>query len=154
MEYQRTLDSIQSPSVLKPVQGVLTGAILGALLLLGFASLGVASDFTKEFQFENAAKREAHLAIDGREEGEIRDALLQKAQSLGLPIDGDAIKITVIPPDSKDKETGNLLTILGVQKRSTVTGHVEIAVTYEVPCRFPGGPKLLHFHFDVSDRSI
>jgi type II secretory pathway pseudopilin PulG len=147
------LESIHNPSVLKPVQGILAGAILGLLLLVGLASLGIASDFIKEHQFESAAQREAQLAAaDGREEGTIRNELLQKAQSLGLPIREDSIKIDVTPPEPNDEQAGNLLSLLGVQKRSTTTGHVYIDVTYDVPYRFPGGIKLLHFHFAVNDR--
>ncbi|HVB86871.1 MAG TPA: hypothetical protein VNK23_09450 [Candidatus Dormibacteraeota bacterium] len=154
-EYRRILDSIYNPSVLKPIRGVLTGAILGALVLFVLASLGVASDFAKEYQFESAAKREAQLAAaDGRDEGEIRGELLQKAQNLGLSIQDDAITIHVTPPAPQDQETGNLLNLLGIQKRTTAIGHVDIAVTYDVPCRVPGGVKLLHFHFAVNDRGI
>lgn len=154
IEYLRILDSIPSPSVLKPIRGVFTGAILGALLL-ALASLGVASDFAKEYQFENAAKREAQLAAaGGRDEGDIRNELLQKAQDLGLSIQDDAITIHVTPPAAEDQDTGNLLSLLGVQKRTTAIGHVDIAVTYGVPYRVSGGVKLLHFHFVVNDRSI
>jgi len=155
MEYRRILDSIHNPSILKPIRGVLTGAILGAVVLLALASVGVASDFAKEYRFESAAKREAQLAAaDGRDEGEIRNELLQKAQSLGLPLQDDAIGIRVTPPDSRDQETGNLLGLLGVEKRNTSTGHVYIDVAYNLPYRFPGGVKWLHFHFTVNDRSI
>jgi hypothetical protein len=155
MEYRRILDSIQNPSVLKPIRGVLTGALLGALVLLVLASLGIASDYVKEYQFESAARREAQLAAaDGRDEDEIRNQLQQKARSLGLSIQDDAIEIHVTPPLVQDQETGNLLSLLGVQKRSTATGHVDIAVSYDVPYRIPGGVKMLHFHFAVNDLTI
>ena len=155
MKYWTIFAAIDNPSVRKPVQGILTGAILGALLLLGLASLGIASDYIKEYKFKNSSQREAQLAAaDGRAESEIRNELLQKAQSLGLPVQSDAIAIDVMPPADADRQTGNLLSLLGVQKRTTVTGHVDIAVSYDVPFRFPGGVKLLHFHFAVNDRGI
>ena len=128
---------------------------MGGLLLLALASIGVASDFVKEYRFESAAKHEAQLAAaDGREEAEIRGELLAKAQSLGLSIQDDAITIHVRPPSARDQETGNLLSLLGVQNRSTATGHVDISVTYDVPYRVPGGVKFLHFHFAVNDLGI
>jgi hypothetical protein len=155
MEYCKILDSIRRPSVLKPLQGVLAGALLGAVLLLALASAGVVSVYMKEFQFESAAKREAQLAAaDGRPESEIRSELLQKAQSLGLPVDDSSIQIRITAPSPADQDTGNLLTALGVVQRSSTTGHVDITVSYGAPYRFPGGAKIIHFHFAVSDRGI
>jgi hypothetical protein len=155
MEYRAIFDSIRRPSVLKPIQGVLAGALLGAMLLLALASAGVASIYMKEFRFENAAKREAQLAAaDGRPEGEIRSELLQKAKSLGLPVDDSSIQIRMFAPSPTDQDTGNLLATLGVAQRSTTAGHVDITVSYGVPFRFPGGAKIIHFHFVVSDHSI
>lgn len=155
MEYRAILDSIRRPSVLKPLQGILAGVLLGAPLLLVLAAAGVASIYMKEFRFENAAKREAQLAAaDGRPESEIRSELLRKAKTLGLPVENRSIQISMLVASPGDQDTGNLLATLGVTHRSTTTGHVDITVSYGVPFRFPGGAKIIHFHFAVSDRSI
>jgi hypothetical protein len=79
---------------------------------------------------------------------------LQKAQSLGLPIDDSSIHVRITAPSPADQDTGNLLTTLGIQERSINTGHVYITVSYGVPHRFPSGVKIIHFHFAVSDRGI
>lgn len=155
MEYRKILDSIRQPGVARPLQGIVAGALLGAILLAVLGSADLISIYMKEFQFENAAKREAQLAAaDGRPETEIRDELLHKAQSLGLPIDGYSIQIRLTGPSQQDKDTGSLLTALGVANRTTNTGHVDISVSYDVPYRLFGSSRSLHFRFAVNDRSI
>jgi hypothetical protein len=155
MEYGQILESLRRPSTLAALRGALAGGLLGAVLLLALASVGVVSVYMKEFQFESSAKREAQLAAaDGRPESEIRSELLEKAKNLGLPVDDSSIQIRITVPSPTDQDTGNLLATLGVAQRSTTTGHVDITVSYAVPCRFPGGAKMLHFHFGVNDRGI
>jgi hypothetical protein len=155
MKYRLAIEVLQRPAVTKPLRGVLVGALLGTVALVALCSARVALDYVKEFQFENAAKREAQLAAaHGRNEAEIRDALLDKAHSLDRSIEQNAIVVHVTPPATVDRETGNMLNVLGIQTRTTVMGRVDIAVSYSVPFRYPGGCATLQFHFGVSDRDI
>ncbi|MGH9737724.1 MAG: hypothetical protein ACRD4X_03955 [Candidatus Acidiferrales bacterium] len=155
MKYHDILDTVRRPSVAKPLQGVLAGALTGILALAALVSVRAGFDFVKEFQFESAAKREAQLAAaTGRTESDIRGSLCQKAQTLGLPVDPDSIEVHVTPAPADDQDTGNLFTMLGVQRRIVRTGHVKIAVSYDLPYRYPGGTAMIHFHFAVSDQDI
>ncbi|GEM_PF-3695337 len=149
------LERIRQPSIAKPLQGMVGGGLLGVLGLLILGCVPVASNFAKEFELENAAKKEAHLAaVDGRDPSEIRDDLLRKARSLGLNLDENAIKIHADPPAEPDQETGHLLSTLGLQAQSVALGHVDISVAYEVPYRYPGGVAIMHFHFEVNEHSL
>jgi hypothetical protein len=81
--------------------------------------------------------------------------LLRKAISLGVPLALEAIHIHAIPPPPpEDQADGNVLSALGISTHTTVTGHVEISISYDVPYRYPGGATSLHFHFAVSDQDI
>jgi hypothetical protein len=154
-ELLRSFERLRQPSVAKPLQGILGGGALGVLVLLVLAFVSIASNFAKEFELESAAKKEAHFAaVDGREPSEIRDDLIRKAQSLGLNLDENAIKIHADPPINPDQESEHLMSMLGLQSRSVALGHVDISVAYEVPCRYPGGVAMMHFHFEVNDHSL
>ena len=156
MKYWRSLKSWARPSVTNPLRGVLTGAALGLLAFTALVSVRVTFDFVKEFQLETAAKHEARLAAaDGRPESVIRSELLQKANSLGVPLNPQAIHIHATPlPPPEDQADGNILSALGVSTHTTATGHVEISIAYDVPYHYPGGITALHFAFVVSDRDI
>jgi hypothetical protein len=155
LKYQKIVSTLRRPSIRKPLKGVMAGALIGVAALFLLVSVRIAFDYVKEFRFEGAAKKEAQLAAaDGRDEKEIRDALRQKAQDLGVPVDDNSIKVDVIPPSESDRETGHLLSVLGVQSRTTTVGHVSIDVSYDVPYRLPGVATNVHFHFAVNDGSI
>lgn len=155
IKYYKVGNALRRPSVAKPLKGVLAGAALGIGVLAVFASIRIAADYSREFQLETAAKTEARLAAaDGRSERDIRNAILQKAQALGLPVDDNAIVVHVAAPAEQDENMGHFLVELGVQKSARATGHVDIAVSYDVPHPYPGGVATIHFHFAVSDRSI
>jgi hypothetical protein len=156
MKYWTALESLSRPSVTRAVRGVLTGAVLGGLALTALVSIRVAVDFVREFQLETAAKHEARLAAaDGRPESVIRNELLRKASSLGVPLTPEAIHVHAIPPPPpEDQANGNVLFALGVSTRTTAIGHVDISVAYDVPYRYPGGATSLHFHFAVSNQDI
>lgn len=155
IKYRHLIDLLRRPSVMKPLGGVLTGAALGLVVLMALASIRIAADYLGEFQMESAAKTEARLAAaDGRSEGEIRTAILQKAQALGLPIPENSIQVHVTPPGEQEQNMGHFLVEMGVQGSAHNTGHVEITVSYDIPHRYPGGIATMHFHFVVSDRSI
>lgn len=155
VKYQKLMAALRRPSVSKPLRGVLLGVALGVAALVVLISVRIAIDYAKEFQFESAAKREAQLAAaDGRTEREIHEALAQKAQALGLPVNDQSIEVHVIPPSDGDIQTGHLLSVLGVQSRTTTKGHVDIAIRYDIPYRFPGIAAAVHFHFAVNDGSI
>ncbi|MGA9884795.1 MAG: hypothetical protein WBQ34_13840 [Candidatus Acidiferrales bacterium] len=155
MKYRNILETMRGTSAAKPFQSVLAGAFTGFLALAMLVSVRVGFDFVKEFQFESAAKREAQLAAaTGRTESDIRGSLCQKAQILGLPVDPNSIEVHVTPAPADDQDTGSLLTMLGMQRRIARTGHVEIAVSYDLPYRYPGGTAMIHFHFAVSDQDI
>ncbi|MDE3168628.1 MAG: hypothetical protein KGL75_00685 [Acidobacteriota bacterium] len=135
------------------MRGILTGAALGIAVLLVFAFIRIAADYSGEFQLESAATAEARLAAaDGRSDGGIRDAILQKAQALGLPVDEHAINVQITPPAEQDQNMGHFLVELGVQKSARSTGHVEMAVSYDVPHRNSGGIATVHFRFAVTAR--
>lgn len=154
-QYQKLVAALRRPSIRKPLQSVLLGALVGAVALVVLISVRIAIDYAKEFQFESAAKREAQLAAaDGRTEREIHEALAEKAQALGLPVNDQSIEVHVIPPSDGNIQTGHLLSALGVQSRTTTKGHVDIAITYDIPYRFPGIATAVHFHFAVNDGSI
>ncbi len=155
MKYRNIFETVRGTSAAKPFQSVLAGAFTGFLALAMLVSVRVGFDFVKEFQFESAAKREAQLAAaTGRTESDIRGSLCQKAQILGLPVDPNSIEVRVTPAPADDQDTGSLLTMLGVQRRIVRTGHVEIAISYDLPYRYPGGTAMIHFHFAVSDQDI
>lgn len=155
LKYQKIVVTLRRPSVRKPLQGIVVGAVIGAAALALLISARIAFDYMNEFQFEGAAKKEAQLAAaDGRTEKEIREALTQKGQALGLPLDDKSIQVQVIPPSQSDIEAGHLLSVLGVQSRTTTKGHVNIAISYDIPYRFPCFATAVHFHFAVNDGNI
>ncbi len=156
MKYFSAFEALVRPPVTKPLRGVLTGAMLGILALTALVSVRIACDFLKEFQLQTAAKHEARLAAaDGSPESAIRSELLQKAESLGVPLTAEASHIHATPPPPpQDQADGNILSALGISTRTTAIGHVEISIAYEVPFRYPGGITALHFAFVVSDRDI
>jgi hypothetical protein len=155
MGYKHAIERTRRATVAEPLQGILAGALLGIMVLLAFAAIGIGVDYSKEFQLESAAKAEAQLAAaDGRQDTQIRDAILQKAQALGLPVDPSSIVIHATPPPESDQETGQLMTAIGIKKRTTSTGRVDITVSFDLPYRYPGGVTSIHFRFVVSDRNI
>jgi hypothetical protein len=155
MEYWDAFTVLARPSVTKPLRGIVTGAVLGVLALTALASIRVAFDLIKESQLKTAARHEAQLAAaDGRTESAIRTEVLQRAQSLGIPLRPESIHIHATPPPPEDQTTGNFLTDLGVSTHTPITGHVEISISYDVPYRYPGGATASHLQFVVSDQDI
>lgn len=156
LKYWNAIKALAEPSIVKPARSVLMGAALGFLILAALICIRVGYDFVKEFQLQTAAKHEAQLAAaDGRTESAIRSELLQKANSLGVPLTPEAIYIHATPPPPPEKQDDdNFLSALGIPTHKVATGHVEISISYDVPYRYPGGATALHFHFAVSDHDI
>ncbi len=131
------------------LKALLTGVVLGVLI---FGILQVVPIYVKSYEFEQATKKEARLAATNLESGPfIQEDIYQKARQIGVPVEKQQISVDsgareshLISPDS----------VLDPSVPATLTGIVNIEVSYAVPVRFPGYTLELRFHFHADDRSI
>lgn len=130
------------------------GALSAGLLLgaLGFAAFQIVPVYFKNYEFENAAQKEAQFAaVNLRSDDAIRGDLYQKSQDLGLPVEIGNIKVK-----SATRADGptSVETILDPSAKANMVGIVDIDVSYAVPVEFPGWTFRLNFQFHADDRHM
>jgi hypothetical protein len=133
--------------------GVLKALSAGLLMgVLGFAALQIVPIYFKSYKFENAARRDAHLAAADLRTGEaIRDDVYQKAQNLGIPVEIGNIKVH---SETHESSASSLGTLVDPSAKPNMVGSVDIDVSYAVPVEFPGWTFHLNFQFHADDRHM
>jgi hypothetical protein len=125
------------------------GLLMGAL---GFSALQIVPIYFKSYEFEDAARKEAHLAAANLRTGDaIRDDVYQKAQDLGLPVEIGDIKVQA---EAHDSGVNSLDTLMDPSATPNKVGSVDIDVAYAVPIEFPGWTFHLNFQFHADDRHM
>ncbi len=123
--------------------------ILGALV---FTLFQLAPVYTKNYEFEGAARREARLASANMKSGQaIQADIYQKAQEIGVPVEIQQIRVDTAASES---HVSSLDSMMDPTAQAAPTGIVEIEVSYAVPVRFPGYTLQLQFHIHADDRDI
>ncbi|HXJ17308.1 MAG TPA: hypothetical protein VNM68_08950 [Candidatus Polarisedimenticolia bacterium] len=133
--------------------GVLKALSVGLLIgLVGFAVLQIVPTYFKSYEFENAARNEAHLAtVDLRSSDAIRNDIYQKARDLGLPVELGNIKVQ---SEAHEFSPNSLDTVMDPSATPRTVGRVEIDVSYAVPVEFPGWTFHLNFQFHADDHHM
>ena len=133
----------------KALQSLALGVLMGTML---YGSLEVASAYLRNFQMERAVEKEAQLAAsDLCPASTIRDELLRKSQSLGLPIEENNFEIQTT---SHQSAANSLTSIADPDADPHSTGNVDVEVSYAVPARFPGYTLRLNFRLHTAAHSV
>jgi len=135
--------------IAKALRALLACMILAAL---AFALYQLAPVYTRNYEFQDAARREARLASANMKSGPaIQEDIYQKAQEIGVPVEIQAIKVETAATES---HVSSLDSMMDPTAQAAPTGIVEIEVSYAVPVRFPGYTLQLQFHIHADDRDI
>jgi len=125
-----------------------------ALGLTAYTLLQVVPAYVKNYEFEDAARKEARLAVTNPKSGPaIQDDLYQKAQELGVPVEIGQIRVNSGAAVSSVSSLDTLMSSTAEGSTSAV-GTVNIEVSYAVPVRFPGYTLQLRFHVHADDKSV
>jgi hypothetical protein len=130
------------------LKGLLIGLAIGVAILLGLELLPA---YIKSYELSLAAEKAARLAsTNWRSTEAVGDAVSEKAQDLGLPVERNQIAVRSALMQA---EGAGLDSLTEPDEHEAVLANVDIEVSYVVPVELPWYTLHLKLHLHADERT-
>lgn len=136
-------------SVSFPVHALSLAVILA---IIGYGSGQIIPIYMKNYELEQATRKAVQIAVlNWRSEEDVQEAVYEKAQELGVPVERDAINIQATVRQAGPASVSEMA---DPSAQPTARASVNVDVAYAVPVDFPGCTFRLKMHFHIDDDMI